>query len=497
MNPRRSGILLHPTSLPGPYGIGTLGEPAYCFVDFLERAGQSLWQILPLGPTGLGNSPYQCFSSRAGNPLLIDVDLLIEAGLLEKETLPHSKITNPGTVDYVAVSSWKHSVLRMAEVQFRKAKGPLTNDYTHFCEQNKAWLGEYGLFMALKEKFHGKSWQHWDREYRMCEPRALETAEEELSASIAFHHFCQFLFFRQWDLVKEYANSRGIRIIGDLPIYMAMDSADTWAHPEFFQLNEEKKPLAVGGVPPDYFSKTGQHWGNPLYNWEALQKEGFYWWIERLRANLRLFDVLRLDHFRGFSGYWSIPSGEITAMHGIWERGPGASFFHAVEQVLGKLPVIAEDLGVITPDVVALREQFHFPGMKILQFAFDTDGDNDYLPHNFIRNCVAYSGTHDNDTVTGWFAKLPAVTKKYVLGYLHSDGSEIAMDFIRLAWSSVADTAIVTMQDLLGLDSEARMNFPGSTTGNWQWRMPDGVVHDALADTLLHLTLLYGRYNKS
>jgi len=490
MHHRASGILLHPTSLPGKYGIGTLGKEAFAFVDFLERAKQTYWQILPLGPTGYGDSPYQCFSSKAGNPYLIDMELLVEEMLLNEADLTTHPAFDDDKVLYGDVITWKLEILKTAEVNF-KTTGDKTAFETFLTDN--LWIDEYALFMALKEKFGKRPWYEWDDDYRLHNQETLDAAKAELADEIHFQQFIQYLFFKQWYALKVYANEHNVKIIGDIPIYVAMDSVDTWANPELFQFDEHKMPVCVGGCPPDYFSETGQLWGNPIFNYEAMQADGFAWWIDRLRSNLELYDLIRVDHFRGFAGYWSIPYGETTAINGEWITGPGKELFYAIKNALGEIPIIAEDLGLITPDVIELRDHFNLPGMKILQFAFDSSEANDYIPHNYIKNCIVYTGTHDNDTVVGWFEKATEQDRNYVLNYLNADGAHIAWDLVRAAWASVANVAMAPMQDVLGLGNEARMNFPGTTKNNWLWRMKSGDANDKLAEKLNTITLLYER----
>lgn len=495
MQQRRSGILLHPTSLSGKYGIGTLGKEAFTFIHFLKLTEQSYWQILPLGPTGYGDSPYQCFSSKAGNPYLIDIDLLIESQLLEKKDAEILIQKQHEKVDYGNVIDKKIAVLKIAEKNFR-TKIKDQSDYDKFCRENKNWLDDYALFMSLKEKFHNKPWYEWEDKYRLRHETALSKITPELKSMIAFQKFIQYMFFKQWNQVKTYANSLGIKIIGDIPIYVAMDSSDTWVHPELFQFDKNKIPICVGGCPPDYFSATGQLWGNPIFDYEAMEKDNFSWWINRIQYNLALYDIIRVDHFRGFAGYWSIPYGAETAVNGEWIDGPGNKLFQAIKNALGEIPIIAEDLGLITADVIKLRDDFNLPGMKILQFAFDSGEANDYIPHNYTKHCVVYTGTHDNETVNGWFKNAKPADKNYILQYTHSDGKNIAWDLIRCAWASVAETAIAPMQDLLGLGEDARMNLPGSTKNNWQWRMKEFDLTATLAEKLKSLTILYDRKNQ-
>jgi 4-alpha-glucanotransferase len=494
---RSSGILLHPTSLPGRYGIGTLGKEAFHFIDFLSKSKQKLWQILPLGPTGFADSPYQCFSSAAGNPLLIDLDVLVSEGLLEKKDLAGMETFDDGPVNYGKVITNKYPLLKKAMVNFKaKAEKEHKKDFHDFIVENNSWLEDYALFMSLKEHFKQKPWYQWTKPLKTRKESALKPFYSQLEDQIEFHKFIQYLFFRQWLAVKDYAHEKNILIIGDIPLYVALDSVDAWANTDLFQFDADKNPVAVGGVPPDYFSATGQLWGNPLYNWEVLKKGNYKWWIDRIKSNLVLYDIIRIDHFRGFAAYWSVPYGEKTAVNGEWIKCPGMELFKQIRQELGELPIIAEDLGVITDDVVELRDSFGLPGMKILQFAFDSSEENDYIPYNFTRNCVVYTGTHDNDTVKGWFDKAKPEDKKYVLEFMNTKGEDICMDFLRLAWASVARTAIVPMQDLLGLGNEARMNLPGTTTNNWMWRAKSQDFSKEIAARLAYLTSLYGRTHK-
>lgn len=498
MKPERtSGILLHPTSLPGKYGIGTLGKEAFHFIDFLAKAKQRLWQILPLGPTGYADSPYQCFSSKAGNPLLIDLEILVKENLLEKKDLSSADPAGEDLIDYGKVINAKMPLLMKAWQAFSKHAIPEhKKDYSDFKKDNATWLNDYALFMSLKEHFNQKPWIKWEKPVKMRDAKTLSLLQAELSDKIEFNKFIQYLFFRQWTVVKDYAHQRNIRIIGDIPLYVALDSVDAWANTEMFQFDEHRNPIEVGGVPPDYFSKTGQLWGNPLYRWDVLEKTGFQWWIDRIKSTLNLYDIVRIDHFRGFAAYWSVPYGEKTAVNGKWITCPGKKLFDAISKEFGDIPIIAEDLGVITDDVVELRDSFGLPGMKILQFAFDSSEENDYIPHNFTRNCVVYTGTHDNNTLKGWYESAKPEDKKYVLEYLNSSG-DLCWDFIRLAWASVAYTAIVPMQDLLELGEESRMNLPGTTVNNWMWRAKASDFSNELAHRLAHLTELYGRIHQS
>ena len=493
---RSSGILFHPTSLPGKYGIGTLGKEAYAFIDFLKKSKQKLWQIFPLGPTGYGDSPYQSFSSFAGNPYLIDFDLLIEAHLLSEEDLKDIFFgDNEEYIDYGAIYNQKYPLLRKAYENFKSSdnnemKGSLEN----FKRENSSWLNDYSLYISLKNHFNGLPWNEWAQDIKNREDAAMHHYRSELADDIEYHNFIQFLFFKQWSDVKRYANENGIKIIGDIPIFVAADSSDAWANPEIFLFDEERKPVKVAGVPPDYFSATGQLWGNPLYNWEKLKETNYSWWVERVRANLSTCDIIRIDHFRGFEAYWAVPYGDDTAINGQWEPGPGIDLFNAIKSQLGELPIIAEDLGLMTQGVIDLREATGFPGMKILGFAFDSGEENDYLPHTYTKNCVVYTGTHDNDTLVGWFQKAKEEDREFARNYLNSRADEeIHWDAIRGAWSSVACMAISPVQDFLGLGSEARINTPGVAAGNWQWRLKQGVLTDELAERIEKLTRVYSR----
>ncbi len=491
---RSSGILLHPTSLSGSYGIGELGEPAYQFVDFLHASGQGLWQVLPLGPTGYGDSPYQAFSAFAGNPLLISLDELIKEGTLSQTDIAEAPRFPADRVDYGPVIEFKKGVLKRSFKRFKAgASWAQRGEFMAFCDANRYWLDDFALFMALKDHFNSAAWNEWDTNIAARDPDALEATARELDPQMELHRYLQFQFFRQWLALKRYANQRGIRVIGDIPIFVAYDSAEVWSNPGLFYLDEEGSPTVVAGVPPDYFSPTGQLWGNPLYRWDVLADEGYAWWIERFRAAFKLFDIVRVDHFRGFEAYWEVPATEKTAVKGRWVKGPGAALFRAVRKALGNVPIIAEDLGFVTPEVEELRESLGFPGMKVLQFAFDTDATNEFLPHNYERNCVVYTGTHDNDTTRGWFESRSDRERKRVLTYLGTDGREIHWDFIRLAFSSVANTAIVPLQDVLGLGSEARMNYPSRASGNWSWRCTPDALTDKIAARLCTLAEAYGR----
>lgn len=493
-NPRASGILLHPTSLPGRWGIGDLGEAAYQFVDALHAAGQQLWQVMPLGPTGYGDSPYQSFSAFAGNPLLISFERLLAEGLLAPEDLADVPELPDHTVDYGAVIPFKQGVLRRSFERFgASSSAELRQAFNDFLAQSHAWLNDYALFAALKQAHGGASWNTWERPIARHEPEAVAHWSRQLSGEVQFHSYLQFLFQRQWLDLKHYANQRGVRIIGDIPIFVAYDSADLWANPDLFWLDADGNPLVVAGVPPDYFSATGQRWGNPLYRWDVLAKRGYGWWIERIRATLTLYDIARIDHFRGFAAYWEVPAEEETAVNGRWVASPGRDLFDAVHQALGSLPIIAEDLGLITPDVIELRDGLGFPGMKVLQFAFGGSSEDPYLPHNYSARCVVYTGTHDNDTTRGWWDSLSQHERSRVQIYLGRDGSDISWDLIRLALMSVAELAIIPLQDVLDLDSQARMNTPGRAGGNWNWRLRPGALNQHVIQRLRQLTEVYGR----
>jgi len=491
--PRSSGILLHPTSLPGRWGIGELGTEAFKFIDFLSGAGQSLWQILPLGPTGYGDSPYQCFSAFAGNPLLVSLDRLVKDGLLTERDLGTPDLPQDH-VDYGAVIEFKLPLLQLSfERLQRGVSSAHVTALSEFCAAQAGWLDDYALFMAIKQEHGGASWDLWKRDIATRQPEALERWRRALARQVTLQKYLQYLFFSQWHQVKAYANERGIRIVGDAPIFVAYDSADVWANARLFHLDEQGRPTVVAGVPPDYFSATGQRWGNPLYRWDRMAETGYAWWIDRVKMTLGAVDMVRLDHFRGFEAYWEVPADEETAINGRWVPGPGAALFTALERALGDLPIIAEDLGVITPQVEALRDQFHLPGMKVLQFAFDDDARNPYLPHNYSRDCVAYTGTHDNDTTLGWFWSLDHAEREAVRCYLGRDGSDIAWDLWRLTLSSVADISIVPLQDVLRLGSAARQNTPGQASGNWSWRFCAEALTPDLARGIRLLTSTYGR----
>lgn len=494
--PRSSGILLHPTSIPGRFGIGDLGLEAFRFIDFLFKSYQQIWQILPVGPTGHGNSPYMSYSAMAGNPLLISPERLKEEGFLAEEDLANLPEFPKERVDYDRAAQVKIPLLKQACKNFQTNATPVRQqEFKGFCEAQAYWLDDYALFMALKDAHQGASWHTWEREIAKRQPEALEKWRQQLEAEIYYHKYTQFEFFRQWSELKSYANTHRIQIVGDIPIYVAHDSADVWAHPEIFCLNEETGEAALmAGVPPDYFSATGQLWGNPIYNWEELQRQGFKWWVQRFEAMLNYVDIIRIDHFRGFQAYWAVKQGETTAINGEWVEAPGEALFEAIAHNLGKLPVLAEDLGTITPEVEALRDRFEFPGMKILQFAFGSDAANPYLPFNITHNCVIYTGTHDNDTTVGWFNTASDYEKQRVLQYLGCTSSDgIHWDLIRLALASIANQAIIPLQDVMGLGNEARMNMPSQGEGNWQWRYQPEALTEELGNRLKAMTEFFGR----
>jgi 4-alpha-glucanotransferase len=494
---RASGILLHPSSLPGPYGIGDLGPQAFRWLEFLADTGCSLWQVLPLGPTGYGDSPYQCFSAFAGNPYLISPQDLVEERLLILADLEDTPEFPQDHVDFGWLIPWKLALLDRAYERYTSHSfTEISKALENFRAEHALWLDDFCLFMALKEAHGGASWTSWEPELRDRRPEAIELARAELSQSIQRQAFRQFLFFRQWAKIRAQAKKLGIQLIGDIPIFVAHDSVDVWAHPELFHLRKDGKPRVVAGVPPDYFSATGQLWGNPLYRWKEHKASGYSWWIERIRAVLELVDVIRLDHFRGFAAYWEVPGREETAEKGRWVKAPGRQLLNAIKSDLGYLPIIAEDLGVITPDVVRLRDAFHLPGMKIIQFAFGNGSDDLFLPHNFVRNCVAYTGTHDNDTARGWYERINENERNMYRRYLDRDGSNVAYDMIRAAWSSVAVYALAPLQDFLDLGNAARMNYPGNPSGNWTWRMPGDAITPVLKQRIRDLNSLYSRLHR-
>lgn len=488
--------MLHPTSFPSPFGIGDLGASAYQFIDFLHRTDQQLWQVLPLGPVAYGNSPYMCYSSMAGNPMLISLELLQKQGFLSADDLSDFPTLPLDWVDYEQVADAKLPLLLKAAEAFKEnATVEQRQTYETFCASRAFWLNDFAFFMALKEAHGGTGWYEWEPAIAKRQTEAMREWHEKLNDEIFYQKYLQFEFFRQWSEARAYANDFGIQIIGDIPIYVAHDSADVWAFPENFYLEEETgRPALMAGVPPDYFSNTGQLWGNPLYNWELLQKTKFEWWVQRFRAMLEYVDLIRLDHFRGFCAYWAVPQGETTAINGEWLEAPGETLFDLLEQEMGQLPFLAEDLGVITPDVEALREKHGFPGMKILQFAFGSNGKNPFLPFNYDRNCVVYTGTHDNDTTVGWFHQLTNDQERSrVLFYLNCSPDDVHWALIRLAMGSVAERAIFPLQDIMGLGTETRMNYPGKPSGNWGWRYQSHQLTQELGDRLHQLTEIHGR----
>jgi 4-alpha-glucanotransferase len=493
---RSSGIILHPISLPGPFGSGDLGASAYHFVDWLSTAGQSLWQMLPIGPSGLANSPYMSLSAFAGNHLLIDLIDLVSNGWLDKNELYITQSFQPHRVDYKEVTPFRIDKIQKAAKRFFELNVPEDIErFESFCLAEKAWLDDYALFAALNMKYANDDWTSWGNNFSKKDSSASARLTEELREHVNFHKFVQWCFSQQWSKLKKYANDKGIKLVGDIPIFVSHHSADVWTHPDLFYLNENGNPSVVAGVPPDYFSEYGQRWGNPLYRWDIMKENKYQWWVNRFERLFKFFDILRIDHFRGFESYWEIPEDEETAMNGRWKRGPGIEFFKTIQQKIGSLPIIAEDLGIITPAVMELREKTRFPGMKILQFAFSDGVDNFYLPHNFENNTVVYTGTHDNDTTIGWYKKATEHERDFVRRYCKTDGHEINWDLIKLALQSIADLAIIPFQDVIGLGSEGRMNFPGTIENNWEWRFSWDQVGPMPANRLYELTALYGRCN--
>jgi 4-alpha-glucanotransferase len=498
--PRRSGIVLHPTSLPGRFGIGDLGAAAYEFVDFLAAAGQTYWQVLPLSPTGYGDSPYQGTSAFAGNPMLISPERLVADGLLAPEDLADAPAFADERVEYGQVIGYKGALLQRAYTRFMGAPAERRAAFERFCAGQAAWLEDFALFTALKQAHEQRAWREWAPGAAAREPAALERWRADLAGEIQAHKWRQWVFFEQWEALKRHANARGVRVLGDIPIYVALDSADVWANPQLFHFDAALNPALISGVPPDYFSETGQLWGHPLYRWEALAADGYAWWIARFRQALTTADVVRIDHFRAFYDYWEIPAGETTAINGRWVAGPGEALFQAVEAALGPgLPIVAEDLGdfneVSRAGLDALMARFGFPGMRIFQFAFNKREGDRFFPHRYPRNTVVYTGTHDNDTSLGWFTHSSTPPERVdALRYTGTSGADIAWDFIRVCWMSVADTAMTTVQDLLGLDASARLNLPG-TVGppNWTWRLPPGALDDTITHRLRDLTEIYQR----
>ena len=489
---RESGILMHITSLPGAYGVGTMGKQAFAFVDFLEEAGQNYWQILPLNPTGYGDSPYQSCSTFAGNHYLIDLDALVEEGLLKQEELEGIEWFRQETkTDYGLLYNNRLNVLRLAYARFQPDEA-----FDAFCFANSSWLPDFALFMALKGNTGGKPWYQWEKGLKFRDPDAIWNARQELREEIRFFCFVQYLFNKQWVALREYAHSKDIKLIGDVPIYVPYDSVDVWSNPELFQLDENLDPVDVAGCPPDAFSADGQLWGNPLYRWDVIAQEGYAWWINRLAAAGKLYDVVRMDHFRGFEAYWAVPFGDPTAKSGRWVKGPAMNFINAVKNGLPELKLIAEDLGFLTQEVLDMRDESGFPGMKVLEFAFDSREPSEYLPHTYTSNSVCYTGTHDNMTMRQWFETATPEAVQYATEYMNLSESEgLVWGVIRTAFASVSDLCIIQMQDLLNLGGEARMNFPGTLSdSNWTWRVKDGIINKSLAERILKLTKLYGRY---
>lgn len=488
---RKSGILLAVSSIPSKYGIGTFSKEAYEFVDFLESAGQKLWQILPLGPTGYGDSPYQSFSTFAGNPYYIDLEEFIEKGFLTEKECAESDFLDGAYVDYEKIFHTKFALLRKA---YQNSNIKEEKEFRLFVKENAKWLDDYALYMAIKDSLGGVSFMEWEEDIKLRKADAIKAYREKLAEDIAFYQFQQYYFAKQWKALKKYANDKGIEIVGDIPIYVAFDSADTWANPQLFRLDKECKPTAVAGCPPDSFSATGQLWGNPLYNWEYMKKTDYAWWVERIRHCYELYDIVRIDHFRGFDEYYSIPYGELTAENGHWEKGPGYELFQTIKRKIGKIKIIAEDLGFLTPSVIKLVEKTGYPGMKVLQFAFDSREVSDYLPHNYPKNSVVYTGTHDNDTTVSWYDSLNRYDRTFAKRYLDAPNkNKICEKMVRAALGCVSDTAVIPMQDYLELGGEARMNVPSTLGTNWKWRLVPGQVTDELAHKIREWTKLYGR----
>jgi len=491
---RCSGLLMHISSLPGKYGIGTFGKEAYTFVDFLKNSSQKIWQILPLGHTGYGDSPYQCYSAFAGNPLFVDVDMLLEKGYIINEDFPLDVSFSETTFDTCKTMAFVMPLIQKACFNFHNYESACKKEeYNQFCEKNAYWLNDFALFVALKKYFEDKPWYLWPDDIKLRSQEALEYYGNMLKEDIVLYKTIQYFFYEQWLLLKAYANNNGVKIFGDIPLYVAHDSSDAWANAELFCFDADRNPVAVAGVPPDYFSETGQLWGNPLYNWEKHKETGFTWWLSRIEANFLLYDILRIDHFRGLAAYWSVPYGEETAIKGTWINAPGHELFEHIYNKFGDIPIIAEDLGVMTPEVEQLRDSFKLPGMKILQFAFDSSEENEFLPHNFINNCVVYTGTHDNDTTVGWYQSATDEDKESIHAYFNFKPEKVHWELMRLAWASVAFMAIAPVQDLLGLPTDCRMNLPGKPTGYWQWRVKAGDLNGDLAEKLKKMTLIYER----
>lgn len=497
---RSAGILMHPSSLPGRFGIGDIGPEAFSFIDFLERAGQTLWQVFPLGPTGYGDSPYQTFSTFAGNPILISPDVLISEGLLNESDVTPIPEFDPANVDFGNIINYKKTLLQKAYEMYKQTSSVERDKrYAAFLEKHNIWLEDFAFFMALKDEHNGEPWLKWKPELAMREESALHEWKEKVSDSINYHKFVQFCFFEQWTNVREYAHKKGINIIGDVPIFVAYDSSDVWANKSLFTVDEKGNLETVAGVPPDYFSETGQLWGNPLYRWDKMKENDFQWWRDRVGFMLDLVDFIRIDHFRGLEAFWEIPGDAPTAQTGKWVKAPGKELFESIIKHLGNLPIIAEDLGVITPEVEKLRDDFNLPGMKILQFAFGSGGEKKFLPHNFVSNCMVYTGSHDNDTTRGFFEKekqKQSDVYDHTKQYMNYDGDDICPQLIRTAYASVANIVVIPMQDILNLGTWARMNFPGKLGGNWTWRATYDQINDGVSDQLKSLVLLYERMPK-
>ncbi len=504
---RTSGILLHPTSLPGGHGIGDLGPEAHSFIEFLHRTRQTWWQMFPLGHPGFGNSPYAALSSHAGNPLLISLDYLNDDGLLTVDDIRHESDRRKTHVDFAHVWEFKRPRLHLAYERFMASHSG-RHDFDAFCTANDSWLRDYSLFCAIKDTMKGVAWQHWPEDLRKRKPATLRSATARVRGEVDFYRFLQWQFHRQWTRLRQHAREKGVGLMGDMPIFVAQDSCDVWAYPNQFWVDAHGNPTYVAGTPPDYFSASGQRWGNPLYRWDVMKRKGYSWWLERFRSMFGYFDAVRIDHFIGFHRCWRIPGDDTTARNGHWTPGPRSHFFKTMIRKLGRIQLVAEDLGLVTPEVKTLRDEFDFPGMKVLQFAFGSESEaNNYLPHSYPRNCVVYTGTHDNDTTVGWFHDMGGKNstrsredirreKEFTLRYAGSDGKEIHWDLIRLAFMSVANTAIIPAQDILGLGSEARTNTPGTIEGNWEWRFEKGDFNEKIADRLYQLTETYARRSK-
>jgi 4-alpha-glucanotransferase len=495
---RSSGILMHPTSMPGKFGIGDFGSEALDWIDFIADAGFAYWQILPLGPTGYGDSPYQCFSAFAGNPYLISPEWLLEWELIDQSHINQNPAGKAEYVDYAEVIPYKVSLLDNAYRTFKQSGSEqIADGYGSFKERNLHWLDEYAFFLAIKRSRNGVSWTEWEDKIRKRSPEELAKLRKELSEDIEREKFIQYIFMLQWKQVRDHAHSRGIRIIGDLPIFVAHDSADVWANQDLFYIGEDGSPSFVAGVPPDYFSPTGQLWGNPLYRWDIHKDQDYAWWLSRMKAVLELVDLVRLDHFRGFAAYWQVPGESKTAENGEWIPAPGRDFLSHLNNALGGLPIIAEDLGVITEDVVQLRDDFQLPGMKILQFGFEGGPSDPFLPHNYPENCVVYTGTHDNDTALGWYRRVDRNSRHFFGRYLNCDSHDISWNMIRAIWSSVARLSIAPLQDFLMLGNEARMNYPGKPSGNWKWRVQSEMLTDGLQEKIVEINEIYARFNNT